>query len=104
MAVVVAVVRELAWMICCSLLAFRVKLLILRVFCRGHTVRLWEESVGSTRLVVECAPMSEVSFLMSSLVGSLPCSALKAFSHALTLALTCAMSMFGMECGMYVYL
>lgn len=46
MAVVVAVVRELAWMICCSLLAFRVKLLILRVFCRGHTVRLWEESVG----------------------------------------------------------
>lgn len=94
----VAVVRELAWMICCSLLDSLVKLLLLRVFCRGHIVRLWESELGVTRWVVECAPMSEVSFLMSSLVGSLPCSALKVFSHALTRALTCAMSIFGMEC------
>lgn len=94
----VAAVGEFAWMTCCSLLAFPVRLLLLKVFYRGHIVRLlWGELGVRGGGMVECAPISEVSFLISSLVGSLPCPALNAFSHALTLALTCAMSMFGVE-------
>lgn len=93
-----AVVREFAWMAWYFLLAFPVRLPLLKVFYRAHIVRLLTGELGvQGGGMVECAPISEVSFLISSLVGSLPCSALNAFSHALTLALTCAMSMFGVE-------
>lgn len=92
----VAAVREFAWMTWYFLLAFPLRLPFLKVFYRAHIVRLPRGELGVRGGgMVECAPISEVSFLISSLVGSLPCSALKAFSHALTLALTCAMSMFG---------
>jgi hypothetical protein len=71
---------------------------LLRASYIGHIARL-ELAVYNPNL-----PIPDGSFLISSLVGSLPCRSLKAFSHALTAVFTVERSMIMGSIAMVVVL